>query len=61
MLRVGGIFIRIKTLTRIVKTYNVANGYLSELALLLHSILVKLNLYKPKSLKNNGDQYKLIL
>jgi hypothetical protein len=36
----------------------IKNGYLSELALLLQSILVKLNLYKSKSLKNNGDQYK---
>ena len=48
------IFIRIKTLTMIVKKHNVVNGHLSVLALLLYSILIKLNFYMPKSLKNNG-------
>ena len=52
------IFIRTKTLAKIVKKHNVINGYLSVLTLLLHSALIKLNLYKPKSLKNNGGQCK---
>jgi hypothetical protein len=52
------IFIRTKTLAKIVKKHNVINGYLSVLTLLLHSALIKLNLYKPKSLKNNSGQYK---
>lgn len=45
------IFIRAKTLMKIVKKYNVINGYLSVLVLLMHSILIKLNLYKPSSLR----------
>jgi glycosyltransferase involved in cell wall biosynthesis len=45
------IFIRTRTLTRIVKKYNITNGYLTAAILLFHSSLIKLRLYRPKSLR----------